>query len=154
MNLYIMRHGEASFAAERDSLRNLTATGESEAVSAGKWLATQHQHVDLALCSPYNRARQTLAKVAETLISKRVLISEKLIPAADPDTALSLIVAELLSLPANSNVLVVSHMPLVCHLVTQFTRSHSPLFVTAGVMKLSVDVTDLSATLVQQYQGE
>ncbi|MDW7747204.1 SixA phosphatase family protein [Halomonas sp.] len=67
--LLIMRHGEAAPGGP-DAERELTPRGEEEARRMGRWLAAREE-LDLPrlrlLASPYVRARQSAAWIAEPL---------------------------------------------------------------------------------------
>src|ERR1039457_137718 len=85
MNLFLLRHGLAveqtipSF--KHDSDRPLTAEGRKKLERLASLLTRLNISFDLILTSPYVRAAQTAALVAEALeIPKRLEISKNLAP--------------------------------------------------------------------------
>jgi len=105
MRLIIMRHAEAG-PGFPDVQRQLTAYGLSTLANAPLQLRAELQQVDYVFVSPYLRTRQTFEQL-ETGLSFQ--ISESLTPDSEPEQ-----VCELLqSLPADSTVFLVTHMPLV-----------------------------------------
>ena len=61
----VMRHAHAaSSASSGDHARSLDERGRREAVDAGRWLAGLDLGIELVLCSPATRARQTWAGAA------------------------------------------------------------------------------------------
>ena len=107
MQLWIMRHAEASFEAPSDALRSLTAKGKLQAKDCAK--ALQAFAPELVLTSGYVRAEETLALLE--LKDAAHLTDERF----SPDAGVQGAAAKLLSLSAD-RVLVVSHMPLVSKL--------------------------------------
>ena len=60
--LFIMRHGEAESLRVDDKSRQLTEFGRAQVSVTANWLIDnycENRQVDLALVSPYRRARQT-----------------------------------------------------------------------------------------------
>ncbi|MDD0823967.1 phosphohistidine phosphatase SixA [Mannheimia sp. AT1] len=133
MNIWIMRHGEASFNAPNDAARNLTANGAENVKSQGKWLGehliSQKIQLDKIIVSPYLRAQQTLehlmlgmqavnfpqyfANITETW--------EEITPDGNPYTVENYL--EFLSDEGAKNILIISHLPLVFDL-TQLLTAH------------------------------
>ncbi|NTS75331.1 phosphohistidine phosphatase SixA [Catenovulum sp. SM1970] len=147
MQLFIMRHGQAEYGADLDSNRQLTELGENEATRSAQWILKQCSEFDLVLVSPYIRAQQTWAKLAQAgVVAKQVETINDLMPDSTPSQAASAICAY--GADAKS-VLVVSHLPLVSYLVEEFTIHAGPLFSTAGVAQ--IDDIDLSTSI---HRGE
>ena len=71
MNIWIMRHGEASFSGSSDSARMLTPFGVEMAKKQGQWLGNRLNQakiqLDKILVSPYLRTQQTLEAVEQGL---------------------------------------------------------------------------------------
>ena len=63
MQLFLMRHGEASLNAPSDRERKLTDNGRIQTGDMANWLARQVSHFDLVIVSPYLRSQQTWQKV-------------------------------------------------------------------------------------------
>ncbi|OYN84623.1 hypothetical protein CGZ92_12365 [Parenemella sanctibonifatiensis] len=60
-NLWLLRHAEAAQLGARDLDRPLTERGQRQAAQLGETLAASNVLVDLVLCSPARRTRETLA---------------------------------------------------------------------------------------------
>ncbi|GAA0474363.1 phosphohistidine phosphatase [Paractinoplanes deccanensis] len=66
--LVLLRHAKAETPGDfPDFDRKLTEVGETDADAAGAWLADEHLHPDLVLCSPAARTRQTWQGVSIAL---------------------------------------------------------------------------------------
>lgn len=113
MKLVLVRHGEAEALARSDAERALTARGHEQARATAAWLrqalgATPPR----LLASPYRRAQETAAALAEPL-GASVTTVPAITPDDDPRRALAAIEAAAAGADA---VVVVSHMPLVAAL--------------------------------------
>ena len=115
MKLIIMRHGQASWSAPKDSLRPLTETGRAEVQRTATQLGAYG--LERILASPYLRAQQTAEIVAEHL-GLSVETIQHVTPDGSPSRAIE-------QLPESGNTLIVSHMPLVSGL-TELLCSGSP----------------------------
>ncbi|MBC3766722.1 phosphohistidine phosphatase SixA [Neptunicella marina] len=138
MNLYIMRHGDAEQSNGQDSLRALTVKGVDEAAEAGEWLKSQGASIDLAMVSPFLRAQQTFEHVQQHNQPIEHITYNELIPEGSADEVQALLDGILLD-NSLDNVLIVSHMPLVCYLVDKLTQQHGPLFATASIIHIEYD---------------
>ncbi|AXI62868.1 MULTISPECIES: phosphohistidine phosphatase SixA [Pseudomonas] len=132
MKLWVLRHGEAEpYGSRPDSERELTAHGRKEVLSSAARL--MGQPLTAIYASPYLRAQQTAQLVREALgFEPEIRTVEWLTPEVDPDR-----VAE--QLVSVSNVLLVSHNPLVGHLLSylQHGAGYPPEKVsTAGLAEL------------------
>lgn len=139
--LLIMRHGEA-VPGHPDSQRELTAQGRQEAARMALWLLSrldeaQRETLRIA-ASPYTRAQQTAAIVAERLgarVETLALIT--------PDDPIDPVIDWLQANADQTPWLLVSHMPLVgaltARLVDGDPRSSLPM-PTAGIAALEADV--------------
>lgn len=127
MNIWIMRHGEASFNAPSDDQRQLTENGREMAFQQGRWLGDELCErgilLDKILVSPYQRTRQTLECLQDGIqaVSSReffanseagiVEIWEGITPSGSPETVLDYLA--FLKEEGAKNVLIISHLPLV-----------------------------------------
>ena len=135
MKLWVLRHGEAEpYGTRPDSERALTDHGRKEVLSSAARL--MGQPLTAIYASPYLRAQQTAQLVREALgFEPEIRTVDWLTPETDPDK-----VAE--QLVSVSNVLLVSHNPLVGHLLSylQHGAGHPPEKVsTAGLAELKGD---------------
>ena len=120
MNLYIMRHGEASWDTRIDSERSLTEFGEQQAEAVGKYLSHTNVSIDLVIVSPYTRAQQTANKVlAQFPLVKRIASSS-----VNPESSVT-VAQESLEVAGDKNILLISHLPLVANLTGYLTADDS-----------------------------
>ncbi|QZP33018.1 phosphohistidine phosphatase SixA [Pseudomonas sp. DR48] len=133
MKLWVLRHGEAEphGSKNHDSERALTDNGRKEVLrSAAKLIG---EPLTAIYASPYRRAQETAQLVREALgFEPEIRTVEWLTPEIDPDK-----VAE--QLVSVSNVLLVSHNPLVGNLLSylQHGAGYPPEKVgTAGLAEL------------------
>ena len=159
--IFIMRHGEAESPRLDDKSRQLTEVGQQQSKSAALWLA-QHYcidgTVDVALVSPYRRARQTYEKVSSTISSDKLEINEDITPEGSPKLVSDYISARIhASVNAKrpiKKLLIVSHMPLVSYLVDEVCSLYTTsLFATASIAVVKYSLSSLKGTLVTHYQG-
>ena len=132
MKLWVLRHGEAvPYGSCPDSERELTDHGRKEALSSAAHLIGQP--LTAIYASPYLRAQQTAQIVREALgFEPEIRTVEWLTPEVDPDKVTDQLVSV-------SNVLLVSHNPLVGHLLSylQHGAGYPPEKVsTAGLAEL------------------
>ncbi|BBP72290.1 phosphohistidine phosphatase SixA [Pseudomonas sp. Seg1] len=132
MKLWVLRHGEAvPYGSCPDSERELTDHGRKEALNSAAHLIGQP--LTAIYASPYLRAQQTAQIVREALgFEPEIRTVDWLTPEVDPDR-----VAE--QLVSVSNVLLVSHNPLVGNLLSylQHGAGYPPEKVsTAGLAEL------------------
>ena len=132
MKLWVLRHGEAvPHGSKVDPERELTEHGRKEVLSSAAHLIGKP--LTAIYASPYLRAQQTAQIVREALgFEPEILTVEWLTPESDLDY----VVKQLDNL---SNVLLVSHNPLVGNLLSylQHGAGHPPERVsTAGLAEL------------------
>ncbi|WP_433736672.1 phosphohistidine phosphatase SixA [Pseudomonas putida] len=133
MKLWVLRHGEAvpHGSTPHDSERELTANGREEVLRAAANLVGQP--LTAIYASPYMRAQQTAHLVKDALgFEPEIRTVEWLTPDFDPDRVTD-------QLKSVSNVLLVSHNPLVGNLISylQHGAGHPPERVrTAGLAEL------------------
>ncbi|ALM54538.1 phosphohistidine phosphatase [Halomonas huangheensis] len=138
--LLIMRHGEA-LSGFPDEQRVLSERGREEATAMGRWLAERPDSVKLrVIASPYTRAQQTAALVAEQFATTPDIDTLEIItPDDDPEA----VVEWLLTQADDTPILLVSHMPLVAVLTGLLVEGRSDTgvgFATAAVAELTGDV--------------
>ncbi|MGX5914405.1 phosphohistidine phosphatase SixA [Aliidiomarina sp. Khilg15.8] len=157
MKLFIMRHGEAAsqqasallggVSYQSDAERELTARGEEEARCSARWLHENYPHIDLAITSPLVRAKQTFDIVNAEIAFEQSEVSDEVTPSSDAEAFASALVARLQMEPAET-VLVVSHMPFVCYLVSYLdNKVQAPLFPTAGIAVVDIEPLAMSGDL-------
>jgi phosphohistidine phosphatase len=120
MNIFLLRHGIAASRDparfENDSLRPLTARGESRVRKIAKAMRRLKLRIDGIWFSPYLRTRQTAAAIAEELrLEEKLQQQDQLLPDGDPAKLL----AELESLrPRPCSFLLVGHEPNLSRLLS------------------------------------
>jgi phosphohistidine phosphatase SixA len=109
--LFIMRHGEAA-SGSPDAERELTERGRHDVARMAAWLATTLESMALPqpriVASPYRRARQSAAIVAE-----RLGVEVETLELITPDEPLEPVIDWLQDNVDEAPQLLVSHMPLV-----------------------------------------
>lgn len=146
MRLIIMRHAEAA-PGYPDEQRQLTAYGLSTLANAPLQLRAELQQVDHVFVSPYLRTRQTFDRLQTGLTFQ---ISESLTPDSNPEQVCAL----LQTLPLESTVLLVTHMPLVGWLsgyLQDGPQTYGSSFYPAEVEVLEMDVP--AAGLAKRVDG-
>lgn len=136
MKIFIMRHGEAQHYAASDAERALTERGRSESVAVARAGVNQKEvtSFDKVLVSPYLRAQQTWQEIATYFSSQDVEICDDITPYGQSE-----MVFEYVSARAEAekwqSVLLVSHLPLVGYLVSEFVPDMvPPMFPTSGLV--------------------
>ncbi|WP_323750937.1 phosphohistidine phosphatase SixA [Marinobacter sp.] len=135
MQLIIMRHGEAG-RHSLDHERELTEVGRKQAVIVAEQIANSDSKPSLIWYSPYIRARQTAAIVADILgcpMQEKSFIT----PDDDPGRCLDALLEN-----KESPLMLVSHMPLVGSLTTLLSDGHrnGMPFLTAQAVMLDMPV--------------
>ncbi len=106
-NLFLMRHTQPVNGHPADGTRPLKPEGEQQAKDMGAWLAGHIGRVDIVICSPFVRAKQT-ADVMAAALGCHVADTRMLQPDGQPDEMW----AEIMRLAqASKDVLVVGHDP-------------------------------------------
>ncbi|MBO2657918.1 phosphohistidine phosphatase SixA [Shewanella algae] len=139
MQLFLMRHGEASFEAPSDRERMLTDAGRLHTTQMSNWLNDSVSAFDLVLVSPYLRAQQTWQELGKHFPEPRKwMVLDELVPSADPEMAASLVKAYAEQFKADK-VLVIGHMPLLGYMVSELVAGiEPPLFATSSVALIDV----------------
>jgi phosphohistidine phosphatase len=119
MHLIIMRHGEAGWHTI-DQQRELTEMGRRDVATVAGQIAESSFRPKEIWCSPFTRARQTAAIIAEAL---NCPVEEKhfITPDDDPGQCLD----TLLDLDTHASpLMLISHMPFVGALSTLLVDGH------------------------------
>lgn len=150
MQITIMRHGEASMHANSDAERPLTSIGEAQSQQMASMLVKQTEPFDLVLVSPYLRAQQTWQSMRTLLPSAReVMTCEDITPYGDSSRAAEYIRA-LVEVHGYKSILVVSHLPLVGYMCTEFLPgSQPPMFLTGAAAVIDYDLDSGKASLLE-----
>lgn len=111
MRIVLVRHGDAGAYTLPDSARNLSALGQKQAAQTALWLKNQgHLQNACFVCSPYNRAQQTLQAILRLAPRADYTVCDRLTPNDDPKAALAALDA--LSADAQDDGVLVA----VCHM--------------------------------------
>ena len=137
MKLWIMRHGEAEpLKGDNDRQRGLTSRGQHQAQASAEWLRAQGVAGLSVIVSPYQRAQETAAIVADVIPAARIESLALLEPSGDPRK-----VTAWLASREETELLLVSHMPLVGQLVSWLedgVLSSGPAFAVAQLSALEM----------------
>lgn len=141
MQIFIMRHGEASSSAIVDSERPLVKQGEIEVAQMIKWLKSIAADFDMILVSPFKRAQQTAAalRINDTsLFSTLDFITPSGSAQKFHDYIDDICIENQQCAHGHELcILVISHMPLVSYLVAELTCDHSaPIFQTSTIAEI------------------
>ena len=144
MRLYVMRHGVAMDrhdpASPSDPERPLTADGTERTRLAVLGLASLGVHVERVLSSPYLRATQTAAIVADLLTVPRVPVETNM--ALAPEQPVDEAVVQVQAGTARATV-VVGHAPELDALIARLVGATQPL---TALKKAGVAVVDVRGT--------
>ncbi len=127
MKLYLLRHGPAvertEFGGQNDDLRPLTAEGRQKMRAAARGMRALGLSFDLILSSPYVRAHDTAALVAQVLTCRRHLkLTQLLTPEANPAS----LIRHLATLPRTHRVMLVGHEPQLSRTLTRLLSAGTP----------------------------
>ncbi len=147
MKIFIMRHGEAEHFASSDAERNLTENGISSSVAVAKACVEQgFREFDTVLVSPYVRAQQTWKAISKHFNASDVQTCDDITPYGQSDDVFYFVCA-LAETQNLESVLLVSHLPLVGYLTSEFVRDIAPpMFPTSGLACIEFDL--------ERQQGE
>ncbi|MFS1538280.1 MAG: phosphohistidine phosphatase SixA [Candidatus Phlomobacter fragariae] len=139
MQVFIMRHGDATLNAINDEARDITLKGIEESKLMASWLAQQNPVFERVFTSPYLRAVQTYQAMQPLLsYSGEHEVLAELMPYGDPQS-----IANYLQLLAEGGVrtaLIVSHLPLVGYLVSALCPQEiPPMFATSAIAYLEMN---------------
>ncbi|AIN47276.1 phosphohistidine phosphatase SixA [Candidatus Palibaumannia cicadellinicola] len=153
MPIIIMRHGDAIIKAVNDIERSITDRGRDQSRLIARYLSDRVINIELVLVSPYLRARQTLDVLREHLVLPLAQeeVMQELIPSGNAQLICSYLKA--LHKKGVSNVLVISHLPLVSYLVSYLCPTEYPLILaTSAVACIELDTITNSGTMSWQMQ--
>ncbi|WGE89632.1 phosphohistidine phosphatase SixA [Actinobacillus arthritidis] len=163
MNIWVMRHGEAGFNALTDSERSLTENGRKMALEQGIWLAERlmatERKLDKVIVSPFIRAKQTfeyllqgVAKIdvnQEMCIKRHLEIWDGITPEGNLENVLNYL--DFLRAEGATNILMISHLPLVYDLVSNLTMHQDSVhFYPAVIAELEWTTNLGKITLVKK----
>jgi phosphohistidine phosphatase len=148
--LVLLRHSKAEHVpGKADLARELTARGHRDAVAAGEWLLQHVPLVDLVVCSPSVRTRQTWEGVRRGGVSAGSVDERAEVYDADPGTLLDVVRG---APDRVRRLLLVGHAPGVPLLVEELAQAAAgePLpdgFPTSAlaVLRFAGDWRDLDA---------
>lgn len=149
MQLFVMRHGQASLQASSDAQRPLNEQGHIEAITMAKWLNDTGRKFDHLYVSPYLRAQQTAKTLSKELsFSAQSTTIEFITPSGNANEVHDFIDGTS-NVDQPNGILIVSHMPLVSYLVAELTfDNRSPIFPTAGIAQIDYDISKMKGELV------
>lgn len=158
---FIMRHGEAEPLQLDDKSRQLTGVGRRQVADATQWLLTHWcptGSIDLALVSPYRRARQTYDVLSLDIQPKKMEIFDDITPSGNPQQVHDYLDARVAMAQARkqtlNSILLVSHMPLVSYLVDSVCQSYTTsLFATASIAVIRYQPRSQRGYLEAHFQG-
>ena len=133
MHLFIMRHGEAELMANSDKARHLNASGREQSRLQGIWLKSTALEFDKILVSPYIRALETfdeINQVFEQQLSDKLEVWEGITPYGD---------SGLLEKEGHSNLLLISHLPLVGDIVKELCGRNPASFYPATIVEVHLN---------------
>lgn len=150
MQIFIMRHGQASPLGVSDEQRLLTEQGKLEAVVMTKWLHDEKFKFDQILVSPYKRAQQTANILADSLSALSPLTTLDIITPSGNASEVHDYIDGVCELKRMNTLLIVSHMPLVSYLVAELTvEQDSPIFQTAAIAQIDYDTKRMKGHLIR-----
>lgn len=130
MKLYLMQHALA-YSAEENAERPLSPAGVDQAKAAARGIKRLGLSFDLIIASPKRRAQQTAALIAEGVRFpySDILTTEAILPDSAPHDLFALLQKE----SAESQVLVVGHLPHLEKLASDLLRGGELLIENAGL---------------------
>ncbi len=148
MTVYLVRHGAYAMDYSGSEGPALSAFGREQAHAVGNLLRAQGISLDVAITSPYLRARETTQCILETLeATLDPIVSNDFTPNGDPATMKAVIEA----LPAE-HVLVVGHMCSIGELAQHFTRTAPGVFGTCTIVALERKESEWKLQWVQHCE--
>lgn len=132
--LILMRHAKSDWQADysQDFERPLNRRGHKDATRMGEWLLANELPVDVIICSPALRARQTAEQLADKIgYLKNNIINVDSLYEAGLNTALYVAQEAVAS---NSLPLIIAHNPTMDSLVEMLSEQRPPLSATGKLM--------------------
>ena len=150
MQLFIMRHGDASMTAQTDAQRPLTGQGIAESRLMGKWLKSLNVNIEHLLISPYLRAQQTSAELLAELGYKPKCETINIITPSGNAAQVHDYIDGFIETNHCQHLLIITHMPLVSYLVAELTvDQQSPIFQTAAIAQIDYDKNNMNGKLIR-----
>jgi phosphohistidine phosphatase len=118
LKLWLLRHGHAEPHAANDAQRGLTEHGRQEVLQSAAHLIGRP--LEVILCSPYVRARQTAELVVEALQGRLII---EIVPWLTPESSIRSALGSLAARP-EAEILLVSHQPLIGELAGMLEHGH------------------------------
>ena len=137
MRLYVVRHGEAERQVTTDEARALTVNGRDGVRRLWQALTAEGERPARLYTSPYVRARQTAAEIGDVCGMPVTGTCDLLVPDGQPLRVLDWLLGLTMQPPVttvgepadhadhDAPLVLVSHMPLVAHLVGQLCEGPS-----------------------------
>lgn len=135
MNVILIRHGQAQAQSTSDVNRELTALGSQQAQKTAAWLVNQDYQVDALFVSPYVRAQQTAAYVAQ-IFDVPLTICDCITPDDSAQAAFEWF--DELNLPESATIAIVCHMPIVARLAALLTDEPACAFDVAEAQVIAL----------------
>jgi len=144
-----MRHGQASFTAPSDELRELTELGREESMVMARWLAIKESGFSVTFASPYIRAKQTYECVINNFnMPVHHYELDDLTPESSPSRCGDALLAYCSEHNAD-NALVVSHLPLVDLLISDLCKGEFvSSFTTSSIACIDIDLENWKGSLL------
>lgn len=154
MKIFIMRHGEASHTANSDAERHLTIRGRLESLAVVKDRFQPNVNIDKVLVSPYVRAQETWDEVSSYIHCDDVESCADITPFGQPERVYDYVTA-LIEAKGYQTVLIVSHLPLVGYMTSEFVPDMAPpMFPTSGVVCIEFDVDRGQGEVIWKHHPE
>ena len=150
MQIFVMRHGQATLMGRSDSQRPLTETGRLEVERMAKWLNNSSFTFSHILVSPFVRAQQTADILVEKLNCSASLSTLDLITPSGSAREVHDYIDGACSSEKYKNILIVSHLPLVSYLTAELTvECFAPIFQTGAIAQIDYNVKHMNGHVVQ-----
>lgn len=109
-NIFLLRHANAENSIGSDFERNLTEKGVLKCQDVSNYLKKYIQNIDLIICSPSLRTRQTIKNILSNLnITKSIQYEDELY-----ETSLNSLLQRISTISSkNKNILIISHNPTI-----------------------------------------
>lgn len=150
-----MRHGDADTRIHIDAQRPLTEQGVLEVKVMAKWLANEAIEFDAIFVSPYLRAQQSAQTLKAEINASAALQTLDLITPAGSASEVHDYLDGMMTLERYSNVLIVSHMPLVSYLLAEMSFEKSaPIFATAAIAQIDYNTKLMAGHIVNHVSPD
>ncbi|MDG2916587.1 phosphohistidine phosphatase SixA [Bisgaard Taxon 10/6] len=143
MRIIVMRHGEAEMLAPSDKERHLTQFGKTSSFQQSQWLKTwlNSTALDKVIVSPYARALETFEQINAAFgqsLTSRAETWDAITPYGNTNLVRNYL--EMLAEDQeDASILLVSHLPLVGEIVTEFCGRNTVSFHPATIACIDWD---------------